>query len=300
MLTVLLAVSIIAIPPRDSGYISTPDGARLFYETIGTGGPVVLVPGRLFLERDFARLAHGRTLVLYDMRDRGRSSAIRDSASIGIMQDVADLELVRQHIGADHVTLIGWSYLGYMVMLYAIAHPEHVDRVVQLGPVPWRFDATYPDSLTAAAHPAHPSAKDVVRLRIWKQQGYKTSRPRDFCLVEWAVDRVGLVGDSANVHKLGPGWCDMPNEWPVHFDRHLAVFFATVERVTTTADQVRGIQVPVLTIHGTWDRNAPYGSGREWAATLPHAQLVTVPGAGHFSWIDAPDVVFPAIDQFLR
>ena len=45
---------------------------------------------------------------------------------------------------------------------------------------------------------------------------------------------------------------------------------------------------------------APYGSGREWASTLPDARLLTIPGAGHASWLEAPDVIFPAIRAFLR
>ena len=36
------------------------------------------------------------------------------------------------------------------------------------------------------------------------------------------------------------------------------------------------VRAPVLTIHGTWDRNAPYAGGREWALTLPDARLITV------------------------
>jgi pimeloyl-ACP methyl ester carboxylesterase len=39
--------------------------------------------------------------------------------------------------------------------------------------------------------------------------------------------------------------------------------------------------MPVLTIHGTKDRNAPYGSGREWAFNLPNARLLTIKGGAH-------------------
>jgi pimeloyl-ACP methyl ester carboxylesterase len=43
----------------------------------------------------------------------------------------------------------------------------------------------------------------------------------------------------------------------------------------------------------------PYGSGREWATILPNARLITVPDAAHQCWVDAPDVVLPAIEEFL-
>jgi pimeloyl-ACP methyl ester carboxylesterase len=60
------------------------------------------------------------------------------------------------------------------------------------------------------------------------------------------------------------------------------------------------ITMPVLVIHGTKDRNAPYGGGREWAMSLPDARLVTVEGAAHVSWADDPIAVFGSIREFLR
>lgn len=41
------------------------------------------------------------------------------------------------------------------------------------------------------------------------------------------------------------------------------------------------VTAPVLTVHGTVDRNAPYGGAREWAGALPGARLLTVEGAAH-------------------
>jgi pimeloyl-ACP methyl ester carboxylesterase len=59
------------------------------------------------------------------------------------------------------------------------------------------------------------------------------------------------------------------------------------------------VQSPVLTIHGTRDRQAPYGGGREWALTLPDARLVTVENAAHLPWIESPEKVFGSIKTFL-
>ena len=54
-----------------------------------------------------------------------------------------------------------------------------------------------------------------------------------------------------------------------------------------------------LVIHGIQDRSSPYGGGREWALRLPNARLLTVLGAAHVPWIEAPDLVFGSIDRFL-
>ena len=73
-----------------------------------------------------------------------------------------------------------------------------------------------------------------------------------------------------------------------------------MQRLDVPREAVARVRVPVLTIHGTWDRNAPYAAGREWAMTLPGARLLTVEGAAHLVTLDAPEVVIPAIDGFVE
>ena len=52
-------------------------------------------------------------------------------------------------------------------------------------------------------------------------------------------------------------------------------------------------------MHGTHDRNGPYGAGREWSYLLPHGRLLTVEGAGHHAFGEFSEVVAPAIAEFL-
>ena len=70
-------------------------------------------------------------------------------------------------------------------------------------------------------------------------------------------------------------------------------------RHAPTSDDLAKVTCPVLTVHGRKDRSAPYGGGREWALVLPNARLVTIDNGGHAPWIEAPDIVFGAIDTFL-
>lgn len=65
------------------------------------------------------------------------------------------------------------------------------------------------------------------------------------------------------------------------------------------AEQIAKVTTRVLTVHGTKDRSAPYGGGREWALLLPNARLVTPENAGHAPWIEAPEKVFGAIKTSL-
>jgi proline iminopeptidase len=297
VVAVLLSLVVAACANGEEGYVSTKDGVRLHYQKFGAGKPTVLVPAALFLARDFQRLAKGRTIVFYDMRDRGRSDPVADPKHISIQDDVDDLEAVRRHFAVDKPDLIGFSYLGMMVILYATEHPDHVHRIVQLGPVPRKFDTQYPNSLKAADNADPALAK---QLEDWMQDGTIRDRPKEFCERDWELNRMRLVGDPANVSKLGPGLCSLPNELPVHLYPHFQNKFATIQALNLSKEAVRQVSVPVLTIHGTNDRNAPYGSGREWAMTLPDARLLTVPGAAHMAWVEAPDLIFPSIEIFLN
>ena len=67
----------------------------------------------------------------------------------------------------------------------------------------------------------------------------------------------------------------------------------------TSAD-LANVQVPVLGVHGTKDRSAAYGGGREWALLLPNARLLTIENAAHAPWIEAPRTVPGAIQTFLE
>lgn len=137
----------------------------------------------------------------------------------------------------------------------------------------------------------------AARLDSLEQAGWVTERPREFC-EESRVTAVRLVGDPAKVASL-PDQCDMPNEWPMNLRRHFEHHFAGVQQLDVPKEAVARVRAPVLTIHGTWDRNAPYAAGREWALTLPDARLITVERAAHQVVTDAPDVVLPAIDEFV-
>ena len=128
------------------GYVTTDDGVRLWFQTVGSSPQVVGVPNGIVLLDDFRPLADARTLVFYDVRNRGLSDTVTDPAKLarGIHNDVDDLDAVRRHFGLDRLNLIGHSYMGLMVILYAMKYPAHVDRIVQIAPMPPDQGKQYP------------------------------------------------------------------------------------------------------------------------------------------------------------
>jgi pimeloyl-ACP methyl ester carboxylesterase len=285
----------------EEGYVATDDGTRLFYQKIGRGSQVVIIPLRLYTFEAFKELGDQFTIIAYDTRGRGRSDPIPDDqkpAKLSIQRDVADVEVIRQHFKVQKASLIGYSYLGLMIVMYAMEHPDRVERLVQLGPVPIKFGTQYPDTLMAKDEPGDPKLLQELR-RLRSEENYHVNHPKEYCEKEWSYTRVGLVGNPANADKVSAKPCAMPNEWPINLMKHFENSFASVQKLNISKEKIAAVKVPVLTIHGTKDRNAPYGAGREWALTLPNARLLTIQDGAHQSFDEFREIVVPAVRTFL-
>jgi len=296
-----LALSLVSLPLESQtteGFLETPDGVRLFYEKSGSGASTLILPGRLLLYPDFRFLAESFTVIAYDMRNRGRSDFVRDGSLLTLEHDVRDLEAVRRHFGVERFSTVGYSYLGKLVVFYALRHPERVERMVQIGAVPMALASEYPAELRNDDRDQVLDPQGREKLRRLRDENFHLEQPEKYCEEEWLVTRVLLVGDPANAERLGHGNCSLPNEWPTNFVRHVFHHFGSMSRFDLTPADVARLRHPVLTVHGTKDRNAPYGAGLEWAEKLPNARLLTAEGAGHQAWVDRPEVL-TAIREFL-
>jgi proline iminopeptidase len=282
------------------GTITLEDGVRLYFQKVGSGSKPVIIPNGIGFLDDFRghfqNSANWRTLIFYDVRNRGRSDEVSDPAKLarGIQQDVDDLDAVCRHFALEQLDVIGHSYIGLMVALYAMKYAAHVGRVVQIGPAP-------PDA--AKQYPAHLTGADAVFANVMSQITQMMKEPAsgdpvEACKKFWSVLRVMYVVNPADAERINWGRCDLPNErnFRRYWTGHL---MPSIQSLQLTAEEMAKATAPVLIVHGTKDRSAPYGGGRDWAMQLPNARLVTVENAAHAPWIEAPDLVFRSIKTFL-
>ena len=203
LLSIILLVASTAQSPAEKGYIPTPDGTRLFYQKVGTGSQVVIIPLGFLLYKDFLYLANeDRTIIFYDVRNRGRSDAIVNSKLIGLLHDVEDIETVRKHFGFQQFSAIGYSYLGKVVVLYGLTYPGHLERIIQLGPVPLKFGTEYPAEFQANDSDAVLNKDELQKLRDLRKEGFDKKHPKEYCEMEWRLTRLQLLGNPANAGKI--------------------------------------------------------------------------------------------------
>ena len=279
------------------GYIAADEGVRLYFEKLGAGEPAVVIPNGFCYLDDFRFLSRTHTLIVYDVRNRGRSDSVSEPGKLsrGVLNDIDDLELVRRHFALDRMTLVGHSYVGLTVVVYAMRYPGHADRILQIGPMQPSQREQYAPPLMVAD-----GVMQSVFARIGELQKARASMDAEaFCRQSWAILGEIFVTDPAHAARVAAwGRCELANErmFMKYWMEHV---LPSLQRLELTEDDFASVDAPVLTMHGNRDRSAPYGGGRDWARQLPNARLMTIDGAGHAPWIESPDAVFDAIDTFI-
>jgi proline iminopeptidase len=278
-------------------YVTTEEGVELFVQKLGQGPQAILIPNGFYLFDALESLANGYTLIFYDPRNRGRSNPISDQSKLkkGINHDVDDIEALRRHFSIYKVSLIGHSYMGVTVALYAMRHPEHTARIVQIGSMAPDPAKTYPAHLTNLDG----TLAEVMAKLAQLQKERPSQDAKQFCRKFWSILCEIYVANPAAARKLNWDPCDLPNE--INFPKQWnALVLPSLQNLNLTPQDFAKAQSPILAIHGRKDRSSPYGASRDWAQSLPNARLLTLDEAAHVPWIEYPDQFRSALETFLN
>jgi proline iminopeptidase len=288
--------------PVHEGYVVTSDSTRLFYRIVGARGDTIVAihggPG-VDLESiagDFVPLSKRHVVIFYDQRGAGRSG-LADTTRLDAARQIQDLEELREHFRLDRMTLVAHSYGPLLAASYALAHPEHVRRMVFFGPLPprrgdfWqRFGAVMNTRLDSTARArladagrrladttadAHAACRDywavALRPRLFEPDRSLRLIKSDLCASDPNGIRYGLTVTNRAVMA---SWGD----WDLR-------------------DRLKTLIAPLLVVHGEEDA-IPMDLVAEWATAAPHAALLKIPRAAHFPYAERPDVVWPAVERF--
>jgi proline iminopeptidase len=291
-------------PPRE-GYVTTPDSARLYYRVMGRSGDTLIAihggPG-VDLESiavDFAPLAERHVVIFYDQRGAGRSTLPRDTTTLNAVQQTRDLDAVRRYFGLSRVTLVAHSYGPLLAASYAIAHPDVVRRMVFFGPVPPRrgdFWKRFGQSMTTRLD----SSQRKQLAEAVRQLGDTTVDARAACRAYWAIAMRPRLAEPDRTLPLIRS--DLCGSAPAGIRYGLT----TTNRVVMDSygdwdlrPALASVPAPTLVVHGE-EESIPMDLVIEWTTALPHARLLRVPRAAHFTYAERPELVWPAVEAFLR
>lgn len=156
-------------------YLTAPDGARLYYDDVGTGTPILCLAGLTRNSSDFDYLAPHLPdvrLIRMDYRGRGKSEWT-GLETYTLEVEAGDALALLDHLGLPSAAIIGTSRGGLLAMLIAaIAKPRLTGVcLVDVGPVlaPEGFD-TIRNYIGHA--PVAESHEDLARKRAALLHGF--------------------------------------------------------------------------------------------------------------------------------
>lgn len=270
------------------------NGTRLWFDVEGavvvpeagswrTRPTVVLVHGgpggfdHSYFKPDFSRLAGHAQVVYLDQRGHGRSDW-GDAADWSFETCADDIRAFCDTLGIERPIVLGHSMGGPIVLLYGARHPGHAaGLIIQSGFARW-------DQARMVAAFARLAGPEVAGIADRSYAG------EDVPDSEWDLVYAAFGPRLPDERRqaLTPH-NDELNERGMDLIRHLDI-----------VDQLSAIQSPTLVCVGGLDPVTPVDAAAEIADALPAGRLEVIPGAGHFTWLDAPDRYWPVITDFVR
>ncbi len=280
------------------GYVFVRPGLQLYFRVLGDGPEVVVVPNASWLAEALQPLAEERTVILYDPRSRGRSSAVTDRRLLSLEEDARDLEAVRRYFGLERMALLGSSYHAAITALYALDNRERVERLLLVCPITPRQPGEWAQEMPTPEVLIHPPG--VPRLEEMRREGIDRSDPVAFCRAWFNYFFLPASMGEVEAASRFPvdDVCSFPNEWPPHA---LAVYFEHIIPRMKAWDfrpRLGALEQPVLVVQGT-DDLVPVQASREWAEHCADSRFLLIEGAGHHPYIERPQEFFPAVASFL-
>lgn len=294
ILLCLLAASCSATPEPVERMVDV-NGTSLFVETRGEGPAIVVIHGGPMLDHGYLQpwldpLAEGNTLVYYDQRFNGRSSADAEGET-NMAAMVADLEALRVDLGIERFTLVGHSFGGHLAQRYAISHPERLDAMVLLDSV-----AATTDLWMAGMQQDAAAMSDDLKARLAEFRSSEAVQNREPDALD-AMMRAQFEASFSDPSLTSDLELYFPSDYTDREHRYFALA-SELQGFDLNAG-LAALDVPTLVVYGEAETGAEVG-GPELRDAIPNAEWVVIEDAGHFPFVEQQQRTLDAIESFLE
>lgn len=256
---------------------ATVNGTRLYFETEGTGHPLVLVHGfsldtRMW-DAQMEQFAHRYQVIRYDVRGYGKSAVPGTEG----YYHADDLGALLDHLGIERAHVLGLSLGAAIAIEFVVAYRQMASALVAVDPVLWGYEWS--------------ASNDEAMGKIWgagRTSGIEAAREMWLADPMFAPALANPQVAQALVRIVSDysGWAwanDDPGLLPD----------------PPAAMRVEEISVPTLAIVGELDVPDFHGVVDTLSSRIEGARKVVLPGVGHMSNMEDPRAFNEAVLAFL-
>ncbi|NOZ93855.1 MAG: alpha/beta hydrolase [Acidobacteria bacterium] len=250
----------------------------IFFIDEGVGDPVLMIHGHTLDHRafdDVVAALGGRRLrtIRPDLRGHGKSGV--PPSGYHWSHHAADMAAVLRAAGVPRATVVGFSLGGGVALELALERPDLVRGLVLV-------DAVLPDRPFEPEFMAN--LKEVARTI--RSEGLRAAMRGPWAQSPLFAPSLAKPGVREKLETILE---DFPGAEYVARERD------RVERDWTVPGRLGEIAAPAAVLVGTEDMPGFREFSREIAAGIPGARLETIPGCGHLTPLEAPEIVADAI-----
>lgn len=174
-----------------TGQHADVNGIHLYYETHGSGRPLILLHGGLGSGEMFApilpTLAAAHQVVAVDLQGHGRTADFDRPLVIRTMAD--DIAALIGQLGLERPDVMGYSLGGGVALQTAIRHPEVVGKLVAVS-ANIRRNAIYPEMLAMQGQVSAGATEFMKDTPMYELYQRVAPRPDDFGRL---LDKIGAM-----------------------------------------------------------------------------------------------------------
>jgi pimeloyl-ACP methyl ester carboxylesterase len=174
---------------KATGEYAEVNGLNMYYETHGSGRPMILLHGGLGSGEMFgpilATLAEDHQVIVPDLQGHGRTADIDRPIDTRLMAD--DISALIDHLGLEKPDLVGYSLGGGVAFFTAVKYPDKVGRLV-MASANLRRDAIPPEMLAQQEQVSAAAVEFMKDTPMYQLYQRVAPRPEDFGTL---LDKIG-------------------------------------------------------------------------------------------------------------
>ena len=304
------------IEPYKSGHLDVGDGHQVYWELCGNpeGKAAVFLHGGPGAgsspdhRRQFDPERYN--ILLFDQRGCGRSTPHASLEANTTWHLVADMERLREMMGAESWLVFGGSWGSTLALAYAETHPERVSALVARGiftvrrsEILWFYQEgaswLFPDLWEGFVAPI-PEEERGDLLGAYRRRLTGTDEAAALEAAKawsrWEAETITLLRDPALTETFT---ADAFATAFARIENHYFVHGAWMEEGQLLRDAGRLHGIPGVIVQGRYDVCTPARTAWELHRAWPEAELHIVPDAGHaFNEPGILDRLIRATDRF--
>lgn len=280
-------------------HLADINGVKINYHVAGKG-PVCLLPtpgwgvSMFYLKNSLKPFEKYFTMVYYDTRGSGKSTAPADPMHYSDDFYMKDLDGLRAHLKQEKVWLMGHSMGGYQVLNYTLENEKNVNGIVAIAPMAGR-DEIYREEFVKLIYKREKEPYFNEGFAVFSREDTVNVKLTQFMPKIFPF----YFHDANNIQKFAALADYQPMESFISDDVWDNTGIAEFGN-KNLFPELSKIKVPTLVIVGDDDfiTDQKTQAGRI-VEKIPNSKMILVKNAGHFAWIEQPDYFFNEAQKWL-